>query len=131
MSKGPARRREADPKRSGAWGRGRLAETAAALLLMVKGYRILARRWRAPGAEIDMIARRGNCLVFVEVKARADLAEAEIALGNAQRRRITQAAERFCLTHPRHAGCDRRYDMILVSKGAMPRHIPGAFDANF
>ncbi|QCI64345.1 YraN family protein [Phreatobacter stygius] len=131
MSGRPVRRREADPKRSGAWGRGRLAETAAAVLLIFKGYRILARRWRTPGAEIDMVVRRGNCLVFVEVKARTNLAEAEIALGNAQRRRITEAAERFCAAHPRHAGCDRRYDMILVSKGAMPRHIPGAFDANF
>jgi putative endonuclease len=124
-------RREADPKRSAAWGRGRLAETAAALLMIVKGYRILARRWRAPGAEIDLIARRGNLIVFVEVKARASLAEAEIALGTAQRRRITGAAERFRLTHPRHADCEMRYDMILVSKGLMPRHIPGAFDANF
>lgn len=131
MSRARPRRREADPKRSGAWGRGRLAETTAALMLMLKGYRILARRWRAPGAEIDLIVRRGNWLVFVEVKARARRADAEIALGFAQRRRITAAADRFCAAHPRHADCDRRYDMILVSKGALPRHIPGAFDANF
>jgi putative endonuclease len=123
--------READPKRSGAWGRGRLAETAAALLLRLKGYRILARRWRGPGAEIDIIARRGEVLVFVEVKQRAGTAEADIAFGEAQRRRITRAAEIYCARNPRHARGDRRYDLVLVSKGSWPRHIEGAFDANF
>jgi putative endonuclease len=123
-------RREADPRRSAAWGRGRLAEASALLLLVAKGYRILARRWRAPGAEIDIVAKRGGTLVFVEVKARASLADAEIALSFAQRRRITRAAELFLARHPRHAGGDMRYDMILVSKGAWPRHIRGAFDAD-
>lgn len=123
-------KREADPRRTAAWGRGRIAETAAVLLLLAKGYRILARRWRAPGAEIDLIARRGGTLVFVEVKARARLAEAEIALSQAQRRRITRAAELFLARYPHHAGGDMRYDMILVSKGGWPRHIRGAFDAD-
>lgn len=123
-------RREADPRRTAAWGRGRLAETTALLMLVAKGYRILARRWRAPGAEIDLVAKRGRILVFVEVKARGDLASAEIALTAAQRRRITQAAEFWCARHPRHAAGDRRYDLMLVSKGHWPRHIQGAFDAD-
>ncbi len=123
-------RREADPKRSAAWGRGRIAETAALILLIAKGYRILARRWRTPGAEIDIVARRGGTVVFVEVKARGSLGLAELALTAAQRRRITRAAEAFLARHPRHAGGDRRYDMILVSHGGWPRHIQGAFDAD-
>ncbi|MFN3855614.1 MAG: YraN family protein [Phreatobacter sp.] len=123
-------RREADPARSAAWGRGRLAEMAAATLLMLKGYRILARRWRAPGAEIDLIVRRGSTLVFVEVKARAAAAEAEWALTRAQRLRIVRAAELWCARHPRHAAGERRYDLVLVSRGGWPRHIEGAFDAD-
>jgi putative endonuclease len=123
-------RREADPSRTAAWGRGRLAEAVALLVLLAKGYRILARRWRAPGAEIDLVAKRGRTLVFVEVKARTNLAAAEIALTTAQRQRITQAAEFWCARHPRHAGGDRRYDLMLVSKGRWPRHIQGAFDAD-
>jgi len=123
-------RREADPGRSAAWGRGRIAETAAMLLLLAKGYRILARRWRAPGAEIDIVARRGGTIVFVEVKARRSMDLAEIALTPAQRRRITRAAELFLARHPRHGGGNMRYDMILVSNGGWPRHIQGAFDAD-
>lgn len=123
-------RREADPVRSAAWGRGRLAEIAALCLLLAKGYRILARRWRGPGAEIDLIAKRRGTLVFVEVKMRRDFDDAAHALTAAQTRRITRAAEVWCARNARHAGGDRRYDMILVSKGAWPRHIQGAFDAN-
>jgi putative endonuclease len=123
--------READPKRSGAWGRGRIAEAVAVLMLRLKGYAILAQRWRAPGAEIDIIASRGNVVVFVEVKARANAAAAEVALTPAQVRRITRAADLYCARNPRHATGDRRYDLILVSKGSWPRHIQGAFDANF
>ena len=123
-------RREADPKRSAAWGRGRIAEAAALLLLLAKGYRILARRWRGPGAEIDIVARRGSTVVFVEVKARGSVDLAVEALSAAQRRRITRAAEIFLARHPRHAGGERRYDLILVSHGGWPRHIQGAFDAD-
>ncbi|WP_439574123.1 YraN family protein [Phreatobacter sp.] len=130
MARRQAARREADPKRSAAWGRGRLAELAAAALLLLKGYRILARRWRAPGAEIDLIARRGATLVFVEVKARAASADADLALTRAQRLRIARAAEFWCARHPRHAAGDRRYDLVLVSRGGWPRHIEGAFDAD-
>lgn len=122
--------RAADPRRSAAWGRGRLAEAAALVLLLAKGYRILARRWRGPGAEIDIIARRGTTVVFIEVKARDRMADAELALTPGQRRRITRAAEFYLARHPRHAGGDRRYDVILVSKGAWPRHIEAAFDAD-
>ena len=54
-----------------AQARGRLAEIAAALVLTLKGYRILARRFRCPVGEVDLIARRFGTVVFVEVKARS------------------------------------------------------------
>lgn len=123
-------RREADPRRTAAVARGRVAEGLAMLLLLAKGYRILARRWHGAGAEIDLVARRGDVVVFVEVKARAAMDLAEIALGAAQRRRIAAAAEAYLARHPRQARGHRRYDMILVSPGGWPRHIEGAFDAD-
>ena len=57
---------------------GQKAETLAALWLRLKGYRILARRFRAPPGEIDLVARRGRVLALVEVKARADLAAGKV-----------------------------------------------------
>ncbi len=123
-------RREADPRRTAAVARGRVAEGFAMLLLLAKGYRILARRWRGAGAEIDIIARRGDVVVFVEVKARASMDLAELALAAPQRRRITAAADAYLAGHPHQARGHRRYDMILVSQGGWPRHIEGAFDAD-
>ena len=72
---------------------GRLAETVCALLLRLKGYAVLDRRYRAPGGEIDIVARRGNTVAFVEIKMRRTLADALEALGPAQRARIAAAAE--------------------------------------
>src|ERR1700687_4757588 len=75
------------PKRLAAFRRGLSAETRAALLLLAKGYRILARRWQSPVGEIDIVARRRRVLVFVEVKARARLDDEAEAGGGGQRRR--------------------------------------------
>jgi putative endonuclease len=61
----------ASAKRRRAWRRGRLAESMAAFLLRLKGFRILARGYKVPVGEIDIIARRGRLIAFVEVKARA------------------------------------------------------------
>jgi len=121
-------RREANPKRSAAWGRGRVAEAMAAVFLILKGYRILARRWASPGGEVDIVAKRGRCICFVEVKARATLESAAYALTERQRRHIAMAAEIWRGAHPSHADCDIRFDMILVTPGRLPHHIQGAFD---
>lgn len=122
--------RTADDRRA-AFRKGRAAELFAAFWLMLKGYRVLDRRVRSPGAEIDIIARRGRTLIFVEVKARAGRTDAEIALTAGQRRRIVAAAEKWRLGHARHTDCAVRYDMILISHDGPPRHVRGAFDADF
>jgi len=109
---------------------GLTAESRAAAYLIAKGYRIAARRFRSPVGEIDIVARRRNSLVFVEVKARAALDDAAEAVTPRQRRRIIAAAEAWLAAHPRDATCDIRFDVVLVAPGRLPRHLPAAFDAS-
>ena len=101
--------------------RGRGAETLACWWLRLRGWRILARRARVPGGEVDIVARRGRTLAFVEVKARADEAAAGMALDRYRLRRVAAAAERLA---PRYgAGCDTiRIDAIFIIPGRLPRH---------
>ncbi|MGE0094649.1 MAG: YraN family protein [Alphaproteobacteria bacterium] len=106
---------------------GRWAEHAVAQYLRLKGYRILARGYRAPEGEIDIVARRGRVLALVEVKARPSIETAAYAIAPRQRRRIERAALRFLSHNPRHAGCDLRFDAILVSPWHLPRHLIDAW----
>ena len=76
-----------DPRRSAAFKLGVSAEGRAALLLNAKGYRELARRWKSPLGEVDLVMRRGKTIVFVEVKARARLDDAAFAVLPRQQRR--------------------------------------------
>jgi putative endonuclease len=124
-----ARRSAADPARLAAYRRGLSAETLAAWLLRAKFYRILARRYRTPSGEIDLIARRGHTIVFVEVKNRSSEAEALEAVGPTSRRRIARAAALWIAAHPDAAGFDCRFDLVVVVPGRTPRHIPSIFDA--
>jgi putative endonuclease len=119
---------EAHPARRAAFARGLSAESRAALLLIAKGYRIAARRWKSPVGEIDIVARRCNLLVFVEVKARVGLDEAAFAVTPHQRRRILAAARAWLARHPGDVACAMRFDAILVAPWRMPRHVVGAFD---
>ena len=102
--------------------RGRRAETIAAWYLRIKGYQIVARRVRCHAGEIDIIARRGDSLVFVEVKARATLDSAIFALHPAALRRI-EAASRVLA--PRYGnGCTTtRIDAVLVRPWGLPVHM--------
>jgi putative endonuclease len=109
--------------------RGRRAETLAAWVLRLAGYRILARRYRTPVGEIDLIARRGRLIAFVEVKQRPSHAEAAEAVTPAGRRRIARAASLWLSAHPAAAALDLRFDVIICVPGRLPRHIRGAFDA--
>lgn len=110
-----------------AWHRGRHGETLAAWWLRFKGYRILARDFRVPVGEIDLIARRGATLAFVEVKARASLDAAAQAISARQRRRIERAALAYLQRHPGLAGFEVRFDAVLVEPGRLPRHLPDAW----
>lgn len=117
------------PERRAAFRLGLTAETKAAALLLVKGYRIVARRWRSPVGEIDLVARRGRVLAFVEVKARGRLDDAAESVTPRQRRRIVAGAQAWLASHPTDATCDIRFDAILVAPRRWPRHIQAAFDA--
>ncbi len=107
--------------------RGRWAETLAAWRLRLAGYRVIARNFRVPVGEIDLIARRGQILIFVEVKARRDVLAAAEAVRIAQRQRIRNAATAFLARRPDLAGLDMRFDAILVAGGLIPRHLADAW----
>jgi putative endonuclease len=113
--------------RRAAYRRGRWAEVHAALLLRAKGYRIVARGYRCPAGEIDIIARRGAVLVAVEVKARTTIEAAAEAIGPRQRGRIERALGVFLARNPNYAECDIRFDAILISPWRWPRHIADAW----
>ena len=119
----------ADPERVAAFRTGLSAEGRAAALLMAKGYRILAKRFRTPHGEIDIVARKRNLLAFVEVKARASLDAAAYAVTPRQQRRIIDAAQTWLMTHPEHAEFELRFDAILIAPKSLPRHLVAAFDA--
>ena len=105
------------PARQAAYRRGRRAEWIAGCWLRLKGYRLLARGYRCPSGEIDLIARRGRVLAFIEVKQRDRLATAAAAISQRQRRRIIRAAQAFLQSHPQFAGLDLRFDAILFGRG--------------
>lgn len=119
---------EPNPERVAAFRTGLSAESRAAMLLVAKGFRIIARRWRSPVGEIDIVARRRSLLVFVEVKARNDLDDAAESVTLRQRSRIAAAAEAWLATYPDPSVTEMRFDAILVAPGKMPRHIQGAFE---
>jgi putative endonuclease len=102
----------------------------AAAFLVAKGFRILARRWKSPVGEIDIVARRWHLLVFVEVKARQHQDDAAWSITERQRRRIIAAAEAWLAANPDDRIRDIRFDALLVAPGRIPRHIAAAFDAS-
>lgn len=106
--------------------RGRRGETAAALYLRLKGYRILARRVRTPRGEIDLVARSGRTIVFVEVKTRDTAAELDLAI---DMRRLERVAAAAAILAPRYAaaGEDVRIDVVLLAPRRWPRHIANAW----
>ncbi len=117
-------------ERQVAFRTGISAESRAAALLIAKGFRILARRWRSPAGEIDIVARRRGLLVFVEVKARERLDDAAWSVTGRQRARIVAAAEAWLAAYPDDRIRDIRFDAMLVAPGRIPQHIPAAFDAS-
>jgi len=119
------------PPRQAAQRRGKTAERVAALWLGLKGYGILAKglkSGRGSGAgEVDLVARRGELVAFVEVKRRATLDQAIESLTPFQRQRIQRAAAAFLARRPELAGCGVRFDMVLIAPWRLPRHVPDAW----
>ncbi|GGI82579.1 UPF0102 protein [Polymorphobacter multimanifer] len=113
-------------RRQRAERRGRWAEAAAALYLQAKGYRILARRVRTRVGEVDIVARHGDTLVFVEVKLRSTLDSGHQALHPAARQRIDAAAR---VLTPRYLGActTTRIDAVLIRPWGWPQHLIAAW----
>lgn len=118
---------QSESKRSRAYQWGISAEFWAVVLLRLKGYRILARRFRSPAGEIDIIARRGRLIAVIEVKARPNKNQALEAVSPRQQRRIAAAALYFQARHPQFAVLDYRFDLIWVAPHRWPEHILDAW----
>ncbi len=116
-----------DRTRVRAYRFGLRAETVCVWWLRARGYRVLARRFKARVGEIDIIARRGRLLAMIEVKARkhGDMAQAVPSMR--QRRRIARAAEAFVARSPRLAGCDIRFNLMVARPWRLPRHLADAW----
>jgi putative endonuclease len=113
---------------------GLAAEERACRHLEDAGMTVAARNYRAGGGEVDLVARRGKLIVFVEVRSREDSSYGapEETINLAKRRRVAAAARRYLLTVPKDSWTEARFDVIVVEgsgDGATIRHFPGAFDA--
>lgn len=128
---GKSNRRPPAKGRLSAHARGHFAERAAALLLLLKGYRPIARNavvGRGTGAgEIDLIVKRGKTLVFVEVKKRATLRQAHEAITQENQIRVIRGSAAFLAKHPEYGGCGARYDAVLMAPRRWPVHIVNAW----
>jgi putative endonuclease len=114
-------------RRRAAYRSGHRAEAVAALSLMLKGYRILARRYRTKVGEIDLVARRGQVLAIVEVKRRADFATGIDAVVPAAQRRIRRAAEQYVRRYPALGELGLRFDIIVITPFRWPVHVVDAW----
>lgn len=108
---------------------GRHAERLAALYLRAKGYQILANRFATPVGEIDIVARRHDLVIFVEVKVRQSKARAMEAVSHHQQSRVTRAADAFLKNNPHLAQSDTRFDVIAFARWSWPTHIEDAWRA--
>lgn len=120
MAKAPESRRRAER-------RGRHAERIAALFLRLKGYRIVAMRYKTHAGEIDIIARRGDLAVFIEVKARREAQLAVDAVTPSAMRRIRAASDIWLSRQPDFARLSQRYDIVACLPGRLPQHFTDAF----
>jgi putative endonuclease len=121
---------EARERRFRAYRKGHRGERLAALALMLKGYRILARRHRTKLGEIDLIARRGDLVLIVEVKVRQTLTEAMEALSRTSERRIEAAADLWLARQPDYGRLSIRFDMVAVLPRRWPIHVENVFHGN-
>lgn len=109
--------------------KGRAGEAIAALLLQEEGWKILSRNYRGPRGEIDIIARRGEILAFVEVKnwSAFDAEELGVALSPEKTRRIVETSKIFLARNREYSSARVRYDLLLIREGRVARRIESAF----
>ena len=120
------------PAREKARARGTATEWMATAWLFAKGYRILARQFRARGGEIDIVAltpywRTPCTIVFVEVRARGTIEQAIESVTAAKRYRVEKAAAQFCGRRPKLAKLPRRFDLVVLARTGWPRHLVDAW----
>ena len=106
---------------------GRRQELLAALILMLKGYRILGLRLRTPQGEIDLLAQRGHVLAVVEVKSRASIEAALEAVSRDQLKRLRRAGQALLARRPDRLRLNVRLDLVALAPRSWPRHIPDAW----
>lgn len=107
---------------------GRWSELVALWALRLKGYRLLARRFKAHGGEIDLIMRRGQVTAFIEVKQRRTRDAALESVTPYQSRRIAAAAATWMARDMVAARQFCRFDIVAVTPYQWPLHIENAFD---
>jgi putative endonuclease len=110
---------------------GLRAETLATLWLQSRFYQILDRNFSASGGEIDIVARRGEVIAFVEVKARPSLEEAQVAIGATKTARISRTAHFWLARNRWAADMVLRGDAIFISPWRLPLHVENAFSLDF
>ena len=114
-----------------ALARGRAAEWTAALWLIAKGYRIIARSFRVSGGELDIVALppfwQPRILVFIEVRARTTAEAAAESVNAGKRDRVARAASQFCAQRRKLAQLPWRFDLILLAPGRWPQHVANAW----
>lgn len=109
---------------------GRTAEALALWYLRLKGWRLLAQRYKSPVGEVDLVMRRRNVTAFIEVKARKSLDGAVESVSPRQARRISAAARHFLAQDRRAALQSCRFDIVALSPYHWPRHIENAFEGD-
>ncbi|RSV16966.1 YraN family protein [Sphingomonas sp. ABOLG] len=124
MPPAPPSRSSDDRRRADA--AGRRGERFAGWWLRLKGWQILDQRVRTPAGEVDLVAKRGALIAFIEVKTRATAAALDMAIDQRRLARVAAAAEYLM---PRYAldGEDIRVDVVLLAPGTALRHIENAW----
>jgi putative endonuclease len=107
---------------------GLFAERLAEIALMLKGWRVVARRYKTPLGEIDLVAKRGRTLAFIEVKWRGTRESAAEAIHAKNRARVANASALYLQKHPEYAGCEMRFDAMVMAPRSWPRHIARAWE---
>lgn len=107
--------------------KGLLAETRGVLFLRLKGYRILETRFRTRFGEIDIVALKGNTIVFVEVKQRRTADDAAEAIHAKNQSRVADAALLYLQKHPEYSELDARFDALLLGRAGMIHHLENAW----
>ena len=107
--------------------KGLWAEALAKLFLRLKGYRILAERFKTPQGEIDLIVKKGQRLSFVEVKWRGTMIAAVESIHTKNQSRVRSAAALYLQQHPEYTDLETGFDALVMAPGVWPQHIRNAW----